>query len=191
MFGKEKELLEIIEKMRKFILLISILFLSFNIQAQNTEKVWRINVLNPGVELEMPTGKFSTIAANIGVGYDGGYPDLTYGGSGFTYIIAPFLDLQQKWFYNLKKRTSEDKTTEHNSGNFLSFRFKAKGNSIAENVERTSDFDFAFGPTLGIQRKYGKSFHLLVDIGPQYYFDTEGNGNIYPIMLQLNLGFDL
>jgi hypothetical protein len=31
----------------------------------------------------------------------------------------------------------------------------------------------------------------LFDVGPQYYFDTNGNGNIWPIMLQLNLGFDL
>ena len=37
----------------------------------------------------------------------------------------------------------------------------------------------------------GKRFHLLFDIGPQYYFDTEGNGGVYPIMAQLNLGIDL
>jgi hypothetical protein len=155
-----------------------------------TEKIWRVNFLNPGVELELPTGTYSTFSAGIGIGYGGGYPDLTSGGSGFIYIISPFLDIQEKWFYNLNKRNAKKRTTENNSGNFVSFRFITRGKSIAENVNRTSDFDFAVGPTWGIQRKYGKNFHLLFDVGPQYYFDTNGNGNIWPIMLQLNLGFD-
>jgi hypothetical protein len=157
----------------------------------STEKIWRVNFLNPGVELELPTGTYSTFATGLGVGYGGGYPDLTSGGSGFIYIISPFLDIQQKWFYNLNRRSDKDKNTDNNSGNFVSFRFIARGNSIADNVNRTSDFDFAVGPTWGIQRKYGKNFHLLFDVGPQYYFDTEGNGNFLPIMFQLNLGFDL
>lgn len=156
-----------------------------------TEKVLRVNFLNPAIELEIPTGDYSTFSSALGIGYGGGYPDLTSGGSGFIYIISPFVDLQQKCFYNLNKRYRKNQNTENNSGNFVSFRFISRGNSIAENVTRTSDFDFAFGPTWGIQRKYGKNFHLLFDVGPQYYFDTNGNGNIWPIMLQLNLGFDL
>jgi hypothetical protein len=34
-----------------------------------------------------------------------GYPDLTYGGNGFIYIISPFADFQQK--YNLNKRNEK------------------------------------------------------------------------------------
>ncbi len=173
-----------------------ILLLAITVSGQtkeniNTERVWRVNFLNPAVELELPTGEYSTFSSGIGIGYDGGYPDLTYGGNGWIYIISPFLDIQQKWFYNLKKRKKKNRTTENNSGNFVSFRILTRGNSIAENVSRTSKFDFAFGPTWGIQRKIGNNFHLLFDMGPQYYFDTKGNGNVWPLMLQLNLGFDL
>ncbi|PXY02347.1 hypothetical protein DF185_06780 [Marinifilum breve] len=156
-----------------------------------TEKVLRVNFLNPGVEMEWPTGNYSTLSAELGIGYGGGYPDLTYGGNGFIYVISPFLDVQQKWFFNLNKRKRKNRVTDNNSGNFFSLRFITRGSSIAENVYRTSDTDFAIGPTWGIQRKFGKNFHLLFDIGPQYYFDTHGNGNIWPIMLQINLGFDL
>jgi hypothetical protein len=160
-------------------------------KSYNTEKVWRVNFLNPAIELELPTGNYSTFSAGLGIGFGGGYPDLTSGVNGFIYIIAPFVDLQQKLFYNINKRVGKGKTVENNSGNFISARIISRGHSIADNVNRTSDFDFAVGPTWGIQRKYGESFHLLFDIGPQYYFDTEGNGNIFPIMFQLNLGFDL
>ncbi|WP_407557766.1 hypothetical protein [Winogradskyella sp. 4-2091] len=170
--------------------LITTLNYAQNTNDIGTEKVWRVNFLNPAVELEIPTGQYSTFSSSLGVGYGGGYPDLTSGGSGFIYVISPFADFQHKWFYNLNKRTDKNRNTTNNSGNFVSFRLVTRGNSIAENVNRTSDFDFAFGPTWGIQRKYGKRFHLLFDVGPQYYMDTKGNGNIWPIMFQLNLGFD-
>lgn len=177
------------------IFIISVLFTSLtysqNPETYKTEEVWRVNFLNPGFEMELPTGNYSTFSTGIGVGYGGSYPDLTYGAPGFVYIIAPFLDLQHKWFYNINKRIRKEKSVSNNSGNFISARLLTRGPSIAENVTRTSDFDFAFGPTWGIQRKYGERFHLLFDVGPQYYMDTEGNGNIFPIMFQLNLGFDL
>ena len=94
-------------------------------------------------------------------------------------------------FYNFEKRKAKNRSTENNSGNFVSFRFLTRGNTIESNFIRSSNFDFAFGPTWGIQRKYGKNFHLLFDIGPHYYFDTNGNGGFFPIMFQLNLGFNL
>lgn len=182
--------------MQKLSILAIIALFSITIYGQeqktyNTEKVWRVNFLNPGAELELPTGNYSTFSTGLGIGYGGGYPDLTYKDNGLIYIIAPFLDLQEKWFYNINKRIRKNKTVQNNSGNFISARFITRGPSIAENVTRTSDFDFAFGPTWGIQRKYGEKFHLLFDVGPQYYLDTNGNGNIFPIMFQLNLGFDL
>ena len=167
-----------------------LLLSSFFISAQ-TEKVFRVNILNPGAEIELPTGENATFSAGLGVGYGGGYPDLTFNSSGFIYIISPFLDLQHKWFYNFDKRSRRNKTTENNSANFISLRFISRGPSIAENVGRTSDFDFAVGPTWGIQRKFNKNLHLLFDIGPQYYFDSEGNSNIWPVMVQINIGFDL
>lgn len=181
--------------MRNYFALGFLLFISIWVKGQDTgrietEKVWRVNFLNPAIELEMPTAQKSTFTTSLGIGYSGAYPDLTFGGSGFVYIIAPFLDLQHKWFYNFEKRSQNQKRTAGNSGNFWSIRLVSTGPSIAENISRTSDFHFAIGPTWGIQRRYSKKFHILFDIGPQYYFDTVGNGNFWPIMIQLDLGFD-
>lgn len=167
------------------------LMISLSLYGQTkTEKVWRINFLNPGLELEIPSGSNATFSAGLGVGYGGAYPDLTDNANGFLYIISPFLDLQQKWFYNFPKRSGKGKVTDNNSGNFISLRLLSRGNSIVDNVTRSSGFDFAIGPTWGIQRKLGKRLHLLFDLGPQYYLDTSGNGNFWPLMVQLNLGFD-
>src|SRR5699024_17977 len=154
--------------------------LSTIIHAQTTKQVWRINAINPGIEYEQPVSSKSTVSFNIGVGYNGSYPELSNTfGTRILYAFAPFADLQFKRFYNLEKRASHNKTTAHNSGNFISFRFRTHGKSIKDNFYRYADYDFAVGPTWGIQRKYGK-FHLLFDLGPQFYFDSEGNSGFWP-----------
>ncbi|WP_435138407.1 hypothetical protein [Formosa sp. A9] len=174
-------------------LLIFFLGIVFNLHSQETTstKVWRINILNPSVELELPTGRYSTFSAGVGIGYGGAYPNLSYSNNGFVYMIAPFIDVQEKWFYNFEKRHIKEKNTSNNSGNFISARFLTRGNSIADNFSRTSNFDFSVGPTWGLQRSYNNKIHFLFDMGPIIYFDTKGNSGFYPIMLQLNFGFDI
>lgn len=183
-------------KKRKVIYLFISLFSLFcmnrvSSQEKNTKKVWRVNFLNPGVELEIPVSNNSTFSTGLGIGYGGSYPHTSTGGSGFLYSINPFLDLQYKLFYNFEKRKTKKLSIDNNSGNFISARLLTRGNTISSNFNMTTNFDFAVGPTWGVQRKYGKKFHLLFDVGPIYYFDSNGKGNIFPIMFQLNLGFDL
>ncbi len=155
------------------------------------QKVFRINILSPGVEFELPISRKSTIAANPGIGIQGSYLHLDYTNSGVTYYIAPFLDLSYKKFYNRDKRLSKDKNLNYNSGNYWGIRLLTNFKELkAHNVLRKDDINFAFGPTWGLQRAYGK-MHLLFDVGSVYYFDTKGNNGFFPIMLQLNIGFNV
>ncbi|PCH99319.1 MAG: hypothetical protein COB81_11490 [Flavobacteriaceae bacterium] len=131
------------------------------------------------------------MSIGIGIGYSGAYDEITaVTNNGFNYIIAPFVDVQYKFLYNRKKRALKGKTIIYNSGNFVSFRAMFRGKSIFENVERTNNTDFAIGPTWGMQRSYNK-LRVLVDVGPQYYFDTLGNNGFFPFMIQVNLGLNL
>lgn len=95
-----------------------------------------------------------------------------------------------KQFYNFKTRDEKGKNISGNSGNFISARITSRGPSISDNVFRKSDVDFAVGPTWGIQRKYG-NINFLFDLGPQFYFDIDGNAGFWPLMAQLNIGFNL
>jgi len=166
-------------------------FAQENSSSVQTEQIWRITILNPSVELELPVTKQTALSTSLGVGYGGSYPDLSFHEeNGLAYLISPFVDVQYKWFYNLSKRMEKGRSILGNSGNFISARVLARGTTISSNFDRTSNLDAAFGPTWGIQRLYGH-LHLLFDVGPVYYTDFKGNGNIFPIMLQLNLGFDL
>ncbi len=162
-------------------------------QSETTElqKVLRVNILSPGIEYEMPISEKATIAANAGVGIQGTYLHLDYKNSGTTYYIAPFIDLSYKKLYNREARLSKGKNLDYNSGNYWGMRLLSNFKEMkAHNVLRKDDINFAFGPTWGIQRAYGK-MHLLFDVGSVYYFDTKGNNGFFPIMLQLNIGLNV
>lgn len=175
-----------------FILLI----LSSSVLAQDNkdatiESIFRVNFVNPALEYEFKTGAFSVLSIAGGIGYSGSYEELEVQGSnGLVYVISPFFDTQHKWFYNRTKRMDKGKNIKYNSGNYFSIREISRIGSIAENITRTDNIDFAIGPTWGLQRSY-KKVHFLFDIGPQYYFDTIGNSGFFPLMVQINLGLNL
>jgi hypothetical protein len=180
--------------MKKLTLLFGLL-ICINVWGQNKEtplkNVFRINAISPGVELELPISNKSTIAINPGIGIHGSYLNLDYTNSGITYYVSPFMDLSYKKIYNLEKRASKGKNTDYNSGNYWGLRLLTNFKEFeSKNILRKDDMSFEFGPTCGIQRAYGK-MHLLFDVGSVYYFDTKGNNGFFPIMLQLNVGFNM
>lgn len=183
-------------KMKRNLIVLGLTFLSifcFGQEEQSKSELKDnliVNFLNPALEYELVTGKNTILSSALGIGYNGAYEELTITNDGFNYIIQPFLDVQFKLLYNRQKRERKNRITYKNSGNFVSFRGIARGWSIADNIIKSDDFDFAIGPTWGFQRSYNK-FRFLVDIGPQYYFDSIGNSGFFPFMVQLNLGFNL
>ncbi len=93
--------------------------------------------------------------------------------------------------YSRNYMASKGKSLLYNSGNYWGMRLLTNFKEIeSQNIIRKDDIDFAFGPTWGLQRAYN-NFHFLFDLGPVYYFDTKGNSGFFPVMLQLNLGYNL
>ncbi|REH54805.1 hypothetical protein C7448_102330 [Tenacibaculum gallaicum] len=133
---------------RTMLFISSLITLTLFSQEKQTENIWRLNFLNPGVEYEMPTGNISTLSIGTGVGYSVSYPhtDVT-DNSGFITSFNPFLDVQHKWFYNFDKRKTKGLNTTNNSGNFVSARFLTRGESLFGNSNGTDGLDFAVGPT--------------------------------------------
>ncbi|MCG8581407.1 MAG: hypothetical protein MI866_15900 [Bacteroidales bacterium] len=180
--------------MKKALLLFSI-FICLSVTGQeNNQKLTntlRVNILNPGIELEMPMSTKSTLSINPGIGIHGSNKNLNNTSSGVTYFISPFIDLAYKKIYNRSKRESKGKTVNYNSGNYWGIRLLTSFKEIeSKNIYRKDDISFEFGPNWGIQRSYNR-MHLLFDVGPAYYFDTKGNSGFFPLMVQLNIGFNV
>jgi len=171
------------------ITLILLTVFSNGLFGQTTEKVLTLNFINPGIDFETPIGQKTTIAINAGIGYGTSYPELSTTGTGFLYLISPFVDLQTRKYYNLNKRNDLGKNTNMNSGNFYGLRFLSRSKEFKSNFERDNDIDFAIGPTWGLKRTYNR-INLIFDIGPIIYWDKASTG-FFPLTFELNLGYIL
>ncbi|WP_347838923.1 hypothetical protein [uncultured Draconibacterium sp.] len=179
--------------MRK-ITLVFLLFLFVKIsfgqeEGELIKSRFKLTIVNPGVEYEFKMSEKSTLALNLGIGYGGSYKDLKTSGDGFMYLLSPFYDMQYRNYYNVTKRNSAGKNVKYNSSNYFGVRLLVRGPEIASSFSRTSELDYAFGPTWGIQRSFNQ-FNVLFDVGPYVYFDMKGEYGFLP-MFQLNIGYNL
>lgn len=158
-----------------------------SVQLTSTKK---ITLINPGFEIEFPTGKRTSFAAQAGIGYGGSYPELTYSASGALVLIAPYLDLHSRYYTNRYKLERRGKNINNNSGSFLMIRGLARGKEIRSTFYRTSNVDFAIGAGYGFQ-KYKNHFGWSFTIAPYVYFDDKGNVGFFPFIPEINIGYVL
>lgn len=158
-----------------------------------TEKVLRINIINPAIEQEYPVSPRSTIAANLGVGAEGAYRRLAEDLSRpyyDYYMLTPYAKATYRVYHNLEKRIIRGKNAGYNSGDYFGVRFLIRGPELYSRYPRSGNLDFSYGPIWGIQRALGK-LHFHLALGPMYYFDTYGNSGFSPLYLDINLGINL
>ncbi|MDC1105931.1 hypothetical protein OAT16_04445 [Prolixibacteraceae bacterium] len=181
------------KKITLLITLLIILAMQGNAQQNNApslERILRINLLNPSVELEMPICDKTVVSINTGVSLNGTYDNVSWG-YGVTYFIAPNLDVKYKYLYNRTKRARKGKNLKGNSGNYWGFKCQTSFKELySHNVSRETNTQFVVGPVWGMQRASNK-IHFLWDIGPSLCIDTEGNMGFFPISFKINLGFNL
>lgn len=164
--------------------LISLISISsFTLHAQDTAKdstlkpVFRAMILSPGLEYEIPLTGCSLLALSAGVRPGAPHENLLLPLSGTTFYLTYFIEGQYKYMYNLKHRYRKNKRSVYNSGNYFSFRFLMRGPSFAEFNEyriRRANFDFMISPIWGFQRSLSW-FYYLIEVGPQFFIDVEGN----------------
>jgi hypothetical protein len=151
--------------------------------------VLRFNFINPEIEYEHSLSEKSKLSANVGFGISMSYPELTNFQPDHTFFLSPFIDLQYKFFYNVDRRILKNKNVDYNSGDFVGIKFNRREREVNATLVRTDNIDFSVGPMWGIQRSFNK-IHLLFNAAPIVYIDTKGNSGFYPIMLELNIGYN-
>lgn len=177
--------------MRKLLILFLFLSCTLKLNAQGKSYL-RVNMINPSIGFEKFTknNKLS-FSTEVGVGYSISFEDIDTSAQGLVKTFGPFVDIQSKYHYNVKKRA--DKNKKENSTNFVSLRAYTIGEFIYSNIERDKGYEFivGLGPTWGLQRIYGKKVHFLFDMGPIVFVSQHGVLKTLPINLQINIGFNL
>lgn len=173
-----------------YIVIFSLLFVSYKCLANDTiaytVKQKKICFINPGLELEIPLLRKTTLIVNPGIGYNISYPNTSdFTSSGWLYLIAPFVDMQYRYYYNLDKRLKKT-GNNNNSANFISVKGLYRGKELTSNFTRTTDNDYSISLNWGLQRAKNKTYYNF-NIGPMYYMDFKGNGGVF-LNLEFNIG---
>jgi len=179
--------------MKKLILVVLVILnISFCV-AQDTASVepvqFRLNFLAPGAEVEFGVTKSSTALLNAGFLWGIGSSEDSNGFSETNFAILPIIDVQYRYYYNLKKRQEKGKNITKNSGNFIALKgtyYFTEG--FLENLEGndedlfTDESDLSIiGMTYGIQRTYFDWLHLGFE-GGIGYGQTETDNIVLPIV---------
>lgn len=118
-------------------------------------------------------------------------------GNGF--FIAPELNLEPRWYYNLEKRAKRGKNISNNSANFLTIKTGLRSNifEILHDRGKSAENSISFVPKWGIRRNLGKYFNYEAGIGvgyltffkQQYFTLSDSDGLI--VDLHLRIGINL
>jgi hypothetical protein len=143
--------------------------------------------LSPQIAFERKIGKspFSINAdLNATIGYSEYVTDDTYYN---TYWKAG-MDLEGRWYYNLKKSIRNG-----HSGNGLSANYISAGGSYYYVDDKYDEFETETGPQLhvatGWQRLFSKHMYFDIQVGLNYYFEPDRYGNLYFPRMKLALGY--
>lgn len=156
----------------------------FQINAQNSPEVsknlFSINFLMPSLELETKLTYNSTLDLNLGTGFALMSGD-SYGGTYFGFF--PNFMAQYRHYYNFNRRLEKNKNISNNSGNYFAFHSAIYGGkSFIGNLDSNADYSIELGPVWGLQRVYGKSFKLDLNLGLGYSFNDIGESAFGPLI---------
>ena len=128
-------------------------------------KLLKIIFMDPGISYEYGLGNKTTLYSNFNVGlvYSGDSKQIKNWG------IAPNLQEELRYYYNLDKRVRKNKNISRNSGNHISL-LAIYGFKTLSKCEYTEMDGLTLAPTWGFQRTYKSGFNLSLNLGYGYNF---------------------
>jgi hypothetical protein len=96
-------------------------------------------------------------------------------------IMSTLFSLEPRWYYNLKKRNSQSKDTNKNSGNFISLKTIYNPNLLIVSIDHDVDISqFSIITTWGLRRNIGNNFNIESGMGLGYLLsDNRGVLNLH------------
>lgn len=146
--------------MKKIFLLLSILSASIYFgSCQSVEKkILKLDFFLPGMTFEKGISQKSSFVVNPMLGFNFGWSR-----NGNYFDLIPNLNLEYRYYYNLKRRLDLKKRTANNTGNFIAAKTIMRFPSISS--DDNSKFAVGIGGVYGIQRTYASGIYILGESG--------------------------
>lgn len=140
----------------------------------------RGNAYPLGLGIELADSDTKTINVSFGVMGSLATVGNTDEDTSLAFGFAPYIDVQYRWFYTLKREAKKGMKLRGNSGNFLALRVEAKSNPVYD-VFGQATSRLSAGAIWGLQRQYSTGFHLGFDLGFGYAVDSDFNAGFAPM----------
>lgn len=145
--------------MKRTFLLLIILVSTYYASCQSVEKkLLKIDFFLPGMTFEKGISQKSSFVVNPMLGFNFGWDR-----DGNYFDLIPNLNLEYRYYYNLKRRFDLKKRTANNTGNFIAAKTLMRFPSIASDDD--SKFAAGIGGVYGIQRTYASGIYILGEGG--------------------------
>jgi hypothetical protein len=161
-----------------------------------------INLLGVNYAYEHPIGRKASVIARAGLRF--GMAGSTSGGgswrtgtgiaysSDFSWMTAPYIEVEPRWYYGFDRRESKGRSTEGNAGSFLSLRVhNSFPGYISDESLRIVGTTF-FAPAWGLRRMWAEHWMFEFSVGYLVGFthrDRWWNDNRLVHSLDLNVRF--
>lgn len=163
--------------MKKIFTSLFILCLSTNLFAQDPQGVEKSifnvqeGILGIYINNESRLAERFTLRSEIGLEAGFFFESVNYN----TFFMAPVINIEPRFYYNINKRARKDKRTANNSANFITTNIKfAPDAFVISNNQNIKVFNqIAFIPKWGIRRSIGSSnfnYELGAGLGYNYVF---------------------
>ncbi len=158
-------------------IILGFILLSVTCVAQE-KSVFRLNLINPGVEYEHAISAQQKLIVNAGYGWVTTTPNTTYVPIGASKFFLPFLDIHYRKLKGEESKLLKGFKPYWGVKLLVSGKHKASGGL-------SSSPNFAIGPTYGIQKRFNP-FYLTLNIGPYYYISVDTNTSGFSINSGIN-----
>lgn len=125
------------------------------------------------------------------------YPD---GRTENSYLLAPFVNVEPRWYYNLDRRSRLEKETKNNSGNYFSLlsAFVSTRTALVNTKNFETAPSFSIIPEYGLRRGIGKHFFSEYSLGigymhnflkKDYFYRIDANEVIFDVQFKVGYIF--
>ena len=165
--------------MKKIILIITILAISFAGKAQETgveKSMFSLQAGFLGAWINNEVRLSNEISLKSEFGLDVGLRGCS--DCETQYVLAPVLTLEPRWYYNIEKRSAKGKVIKNESANFVSlgFTYYPDWFVISNATNAYIENQIIIIPKWGIKRAISNSnfnYELGIGIGKRCYFDAD------------------
>ncbi len=152
-----------------------------------TENLLKVNILYPGIAYEHALGKKTTLYSSLN--FIPAYPienkQLKY------WTVAPNIQEEFRYYYNLEKRAKKDKNTIKNTGFYFSLIAKYGLPPLGRYNSYTKIDGLTVAPTCGMQYTHKSGFNMGIGLGFGYNFSSQPTVNGTTLVNYFTIGWVL